>query len=123
MKILIIDDHALMRQTIKAVLAAPGVEFIEGADGDCAVKLCCDHHPDWVLLDIKMEPMDGIEAARKIRLLGLSTPIIVVTQYNDPALRAAAVSIGVSGYFLKDNLLQIRELIHAEAACANQKCK
>ena len=122
MKILIIDDHALMRQTIKAVLAAPGVEFVEGNDGDSAVRLCREHKPDWVLLDIKMEHIDGIEAARQIRQLGLNVPIIVVTQYGDSELRAAAASAGVSWYFLKDNLMQIRNLIHAGADCTILKC-
>jgi len=122
MKVLIIDDHASIRQTIKAVLSEPETEFIEGTDGDEAVRLCIDNQPDWILLDIKMPRMDGIEAARQIRQLGLTARIIMVTQYDDPGLQAAAADAGVNYYLSKDNLLQVRELIH-KTTCATLNLK
>ncbi len=111
MKVLVIDDHAAMRQTIKCVLNAPGLLFIEGADGKEAVRLFCAHQPDWVLMDLMLPEMDGIQATQAIRRHCPTARVIVVTNYNDANLREAATSAGACGFVPKDNLCELRRFL------------
>ena len=111
MKVLIIDDHASMRQTIKSVLNAPGLDFIEGADGREAVRLFDALQPDWVLMDLMLPEMDGIAATIEIRRHCPTARVIVVTNYNDANLREAATSAGACGFVPKENLVQLRQFI------------
>ena len=67
MLIQIVDDSPNMRRTIKSVLGGLSAEFIESSDGDEAVKHYANRKPDFVIMDIRMERMDGIAATRAIR--------------------------------------------------------
>ena len=116
MKVLIIDDHPSMRQTIKSVLNAPGLDFIEGADGQEAVRLFCAYQPDWVLMDLMLPRMDGIDATKEIRQHCPTARVIVVTNYNDPNLRAAALAAGACGFVPKENLCELRRFLTTPVA-------
>ena len=67
--------------------------------------------PDWVLMDIKMAPMDGITATNKIRNLYPDANIIIVTDYDDANLKNEARAAGAVGYVLKENLTKIGDII------------
>ena len=115
MKVLITDDHASMRQTIQSVLTAPGMDFIEAADGPEAIRLCDERQPDWVLMDIMLAAMDGIEATREIHRRCPAARVIMVTEYDDAKLREAAIAAGACGYVRKDNLCALRQFIRPPA--------
>ena len=104
MLIQIVDDSSNMRETIKSVLGDLGAEFIESADGDDAVVQYGRHQPDLVIMDIRMERMDGITATRTIRGTHPEARVVVVTQYDDDELRSTARAAGAIGYVLKDDL-------------------
>lgn len=104
MLIQIVDDSPNMRETIKSVLGDLSAEFIEASDGDEAVKLYADRKPDLVIMDIRMERMDGIAATRVIRAHSPDARVVVVTHYDDSDLRDAARKAGAIGYVLKDDL-------------------
>jgi two-component system response regulator DegU len=104
MLIQIVDDSANMRSAIKSVLNGVGVEFIEAGDGDEAVAQYASRKPDVVIMDIRMRKMDGITATRAIRTLSPAARVVMVTQYDDDDLRAAARAAGAEGYVLKDDL-------------------
>jgi len=104
MLIQIVDDSPNMRKAIKSVLGGLSAEFIESSDGVEAVKQYASHKPDFVIMDIRMERIDGIAATRAIRGLSAAAQVVIVTQYDDNDLRNAARDAGAVGYVLKDDL-------------------
>ena len=102
-RIVIADDHALMREGVRALLQkADDIEVVgEAEDGRQAIDRCVELLPDVLLLDIAMPNLGGLEAALEIRKLCPRTKIIVLTQYEDREYVARFLKIGVSGYVLK----------------------
>ena len=102
--VLIVDDHAVVRQGVRAFLEAR-TEFkvvAEADSGTSAVELVEQHIPDIVLMDLIMPEMDGVEATRRVKNISPRTQIVVLTSYHEdenifPALEAGAIS-----YILKD---------------------
>ena len=118
--ILIADHHAPMRRLLQTVVGALADDIYECGDGQEAVNIFKDLHPDYVLMDIEMNGLDGIQATRQILQLDPNARIIIVTQQNDPAWRAAAASAGACGYVLKENLLDLRRWLQAERERDNE---
>jgi CheY-like chemotaxis protein len=111
MLIQIVDDSLNMRETIKSVLDGLTAEFIESSDGEAAVKQHASCAPDLVIMDVRMERMDGIAATRAIRKASPEAQIVIVTQYGDSDLRAAAQAAGASDYVVKDDLSVLRDIV------------
>jgi NarL family two-component system response regulator LiaR len=102
--VLIVDDHDVVRQGIRAFLATqPDLEIVgEAASGDEAIRLAQEHIPDVVLMDLVMPGMNGVEATRALKRVSPRSQVVVLTSYHEdehifPALRAGALS-----YTLKD---------------------
>jgi CheY-like chemotaxis protein len=110
-KILIVDDNPAMRRTLAAVLSALRVELIECADGADALDAYERHHPDVVVMDIQMRDLDGIAATRAIVGADPAARVVIVTQYDEPDLRAAAARAGACDYVLKENLITLKPLL------------
>ena len=111
MKLLIADDNAAVRRLIRN-LALPLVrEIWECSDGQKAVSAYSSCKPDLVFMDIRMDPIDGIEATRLIKAIDPAARIVIVTDYDDKALRQAAIQAGAVAYALKDNLLDLIRLL------------
>jgi DNA-binding NarL/FixJ family response regulator len=102
-RIVIADDHALMREGVRALLQkADDIEVVgEAEDGRQAIDRCKELDPDVILLDIAMPNLGGLEAALEIRKVCPRTKIIVLTQYEDREYVSRFLKIGVSGYVLK----------------------
>jgi two-component system response regulator DegU len=103
LKLLLVDDHPVLREGLKTVLEI-GENFLiagEADNGYDACELVPKLNPDIVLMDIRMEKMDGIEAARKIKKLYPETKILLLTMYDDENYIMEALEIGVEGYILK----------------------
>ena len=103
-RILLVDDHKIVRQGVRAFFdALEGIEVIgEAGSGAAAVKMIEEHVPDVVLMDLIMPGMDGVEANRLAKSISPRTQIVVLTSYHEdehifPALQAGALS-----YILKD---------------------
>ena len=111
MLIQIVDDSPNMRETIKSVLGALNAEFVESSDGEEAVEQYTSFRPDLVIMDIRMERTDGIQATRRIRDLSKDARVVVVTQYDDKDLRIAARDAGAASYILKDDLSKLLDYI------------
>lgn len=102
--ILLVDDHEVVRQGLRAYLSAqPGFNVVgEAGAGEEAVQLASELAPDVALMDLVMPGMDGVEATRKIKRASPRTQVVVLTSFHEdehifPALRAGAIS-----YLLKD---------------------
>ena len=102
-RVLIADDHALLRSGMRAMLAGePGIEVVgEAADGLEAVDLCGELRPDLVLMDVGMPGMDGMEATRRIKAEHPDVSVLVVTAHPSPDYMLDAVRAGAAGYLLK----------------------
>jgi CheY-like chemotaxis protein len=109
--ILIAEDNLLMRKMICSLVEDLDGEILECGDGLEACRLYQRHRPNWVLMDISMQPMDGLTATRRIVKEFPAARIIIVTEHNDNPTRASALEAGASNFFGKDDLLPLRRLI------------
>lgn len=103
MRVLIVDDHALVRAGIRSVLEeSDDVEVVsEASEGNEALQRIDELHPDLVLMDISMPGLNGIEAIRRINKLHLRPRILVLTMHADKEYVRAALAAGANGYLLK----------------------
>jgi DNA-binding NarL/FixJ family response regulator len=103
-RILIADDHTLVREGLRTLLSSEdGIEVIaEANDGQQALTLCRELKPDLVLMDVRMPVMDGLEATRKIKDEMPRTSVMMVTMHENPDYLFEAVKAGAAGYVLKD---------------------
>lgn len=104
-RILVVDDHPVVRGGLVAVLRTiADLEVVgEAADGDEAVRATVEHRPDVVLMDVRMPGMDGIEATRQIRERVPESRVLVLTMYDDDATVFTAMQAGAQGYLLKES--------------------
>ena len=105
-RIVIADDHRLFAKTLEALVAGePELEVVGVAeDGVEAIELSATLSPDLVLMDIDMPRLDGLTATARMRELGLSAAVIVLTASDDPAHSQQALSIGAAAYLTKDRV-------------------
>ncbi len=105
-RILIADDHAIVREGLRILLSdAPGLELVgEAADGLAAVEQAVRLQPDLVLLDLVMPGVDGIESTRRILAQQPRCRILILTSFAEDQNVVAAMQAGAAGYLLKDVL-------------------
>ncbi len=102
MKLLIVDDDGLIRDSLKLLLETETDWTARTAkDGDEAFKLCQSERPDVVLMDIRMPVCDGVAATRNIKTAFPSVKIVMLTTFTDDGYIASALSAGAEGYLLK----------------------
>ena len=114
MMVMIVDDNPRMRAMIRAILEADDLATCECADGAEAVAHYAAFRPDWVLMDIEMEPMDGFEASAAIISRDPGANIVIVTQHDHPAFREKARSIGTKQYVLKERLRDLVPILRPD---------
>lgn len=111
---LIADDSARIRESFKRTINRTVPDHhtvVEATDGAEAIRLYEEAHPDWVLMDIKMEPVDGLSASRAIMTAHPDAKIVILTSYDDASYRAAAHDAGVRGYLLKEHFNEIPTIL------------
>jgi len=102
-RVLIGDDHAVVREGLKAVLADGGFTVVgEAGDGREAVEAARRTQPDVVVMDIQMPLMNGIDAAKQIRAEMPGIKILVLTTFADEKILTQCLKAGVDGYVIKD---------------------
>ena len=121
-RIVIAEDHSVVRQALRIVLEMePDVTVVgEAVDGEKAIKLTEELEPDLVVLDVRMQGMDGVEATRRIREQFPNIAILILTGFGDENILLQAVEAGAHGFLLKDatheELLDaIRRLVKGES--------
>jgi NarL family two-component system response regulator LiaR len=122
-RVLIADDHSIVREGLRALLATePGIELVgEASDGEQAVALARQLKPDMILLDMQMPRKDGLAAIAEIKQHDPSARILVLTSFSEDEKVFPAIKGGALGYLLKDSspaelLAAIRDVYHGEAS-------
>ena len=104
MRILLADDHGIVRRGLKSLLESqPGLEVIgEAADGLEALRLCGELSPDLLIIDISMPLMNGIEVASRAQKLEPAPAVIILSMHADESYIMRALAAGARGYLVKD---------------------
>jgi two-component system, NarL family, response regulator LiaR len=120
-RVLVVDDHAVVREGLRTFLELQeGIEVVgEAADGEDAVARATELAPDVILMDLVMPGLDGIGAMRELRRRSSSARVIVLTSFLDDDRLMPALQAGAAGYLLKD--VEPAELARAvRSACADE---
>lgn len=114
MRVIIVDDDGLVVDALKTIAEANGIEVAgTGSDGHDAIRLARSLKPDVILLDIRMQPLNGLEATRSILAEDPQARILLITTFQDEEYIAEALSLGCRGYILKSNIGGILPAIRA----------
>lgn len=114
MKIIIIDDDYLVVNSLKTIISASGIEVVAvGYDGLEAIALYKEYNPDLILMDIRMEGLNGIDATKEILKLDSTAKILLITTFKDDEDISSALNLGSRGYILKQNIKGIIPAINA----------
>jgi NarL family two-component system response regulator LiaR len=120
-RVLVVDDHAVVREGLRTFLELQdGIEVVgEAADGEQAVARATELTPDVILMDLVMPRLDGISAMRELRRRDSASRVIVLTSFLDDERLMPALQAGAAGYLLKD--VEPAELARAvRGACADE---
>jgi len=116
MNVLIVEDSGPMRRLIKEIVSGLADEVHECGDGADALAAYVLHRPDFVLMDIRMDLVDGIKATRRIKAADPAARIIIVTDYDQADLREGARQAGACAYVVKENLLELVRFLQEQSA-------
>lgn len=120
-RILVVDDHPIVRQGLKTLLEGhSGWEVIgEASDGAEALEKARNLNPDVMVLDVTMPRMNGLEACRLLRRQSPDVEILFVTQHDSPQMMREALEAGARGYVVKSNAA--RDLLAAVEAVSQHR--
>lgn len=105
MNVIIVDDDFLVVDALKTIVEAAGIKVVAtGANGAEAIALAREYQPDVIMLDIRMQPINGMEATRSIMAEDPEAKILLITTFQDEEYIAGALSLGCRGYILKSNI-------------------
>ncbi|MGH9008230.1 MAG: response regulator [Acidimicrobiia bacterium] len=117
-RLLLVDDHTLLRQGLRRAVEEAGFDVVgEAGDGEEAVRLAIELKPDLVLMDVTMPVLDGIEATRRLRNSCPEARVVILTMHGEEETVARALRAGALAYLLKDcSTDQVAETLHAVAS-------
>ena len=99
--VLVVDDEAITREVVAAMLELEDVEIHTAHDGDTALAMAGDLHPDLVLLDVMMPGLDGFEVCRRMTAADAPPRVVMLTANSDDASRREAAEAGATSYLVK----------------------
>lgn len=102
MRVLLADDHSIVRRGLRGLLEAAGITVVaEAADGLEAIRLCEEHHPELLILDISMPKLSGIEVAARAQKMDRAPGVIILSVHGDESYIMRALAAGARAYLLK----------------------
>ncbi|MCG8450895.1 MAG: response regulator transcription factor [Pirellulales bacterium] len=128
-RILIADDHAVLRAGVRSMVQNTEIEVIaEAADGNQALQLALEHRPDLVLLDVRMPESDGIACLGRLRAELPNMPVLMFSAYDNPTYIARTVALGAAGFLVKtasrdELLLAIRSAAAGESIWTREELR
>ena len=112
--ILIADDNSDVRRMIRSLLEEIDTDLAECSDGGAAIEAYDKFLPEWLLMDINMQPVDGLTAMRAILEKHPEARIVVISQYQDSRTRVIALAMGAYAFVGKEDLMSIRDLVKVD---------
>ncbi|HXG00157.1 MAG TPA: response regulator transcription factor [Bacteroidota bacterium] len=112
MKYLIADDNENIRRVIRQALGLEGASVIECSNGDDALTAYARFKPDYVLMDIQMSGKDGFRTTEEIRRRFPDARVVIVTDFDTPAFRRAALNAGAFAFIPKEEIFKLRDMLH-----------
>jgi DNA-binding NarL/FixJ family response regulator len=107
-KVIVADDHEVVRSGLASLFEASDIDVIdEASTGDQAVEKAVQHHPDVLLMDIRMPGTDGLAALERIRQESPDTRVVMLSTYDNPTYVARSVALGAVDYVLKGSPRQV----------------
>ena len=101
-RVLIVDDHPMVRAGLRALLDVPDMEVVgEAVSGPAAVEIAAQERPDVVLMDVRMPEGNGLDAAREVRAVSPESHVLIVTSFEDEDYLRSAIAAGADGFLLK----------------------
>jgi len=119
LRIAIADDHAGMLQSLTSMLKREFEVVAAVREGAAALDAVRRFQPEVMVLDLAMEPMNGLDVMRSLRESGAKTAVVIVTGYADPELAKAAIAAGAKGFVVKSRLAE--DLIPAIRRASQQE--
>jgi two-component system nitrate/nitrite response regulator NarL len=125
MRILLIDDHTLFRMGLEELLERRGIEVAASVgDGREGCRLAAELSPDVILLDLRMPDMDGLAVLDRLRTMGLTIPVVMLTTSSEERDLVQSLRSGAKGYLLKDMepdalLSSLREILSGKTVVAS----
>lgn len=114
-RVLVVDDHPMVREGLRSMLDAEAVEVVgEAGSGAEAIQRAGELGPDIILLDVRLPDVDGLTVLRRLKEMAPQASVLIVSMHDDPALVRRAVDAGAAGYVLKG--VSRRELLAAVQA-------
>jgi len=120
LRVLLADDHGIVRRGLRSLLEEAGLSVVaEAADGLEAIRLCEEHRPDLLIVDIGMPKLSGIEVAARVQKLDRPPGVIILSMHADESYIIRALAAGARAYLLKDGTDE--DLLPAVRAVASGK--
>jgi DNA-binding NarL/FixJ family response regulator len=111
-RVLVVDDHEVIRAGIASMLTDTDIEIVAEADsGEEGIRLAAEIDPDVVLLDVRLPGIDGLATLGQMRISDPKRPVVILSTYDNPTFVARSIALGANGYVLKG--CGREELIHA----------
>lgn len=102
MKLLLVDDHAVVREGVRRLLSdLPDAEIVEAEDGNSAIQIYRSQRPDLVVLDLNLDGISGLELLRRLLIEDRTAKIVVFSMHSEPVYAARALKLGARGYVSK----------------------
>jgi len=113
MKVLLVEENSAIRGVMRQSLSLPGIWIQECGNPANAIAAFSVGRADFIIMDVGTSNFDGIAACEQIKAMDPAVSVILVSDYDDTALRESAQRAGACGYVLKDNLLELKGLLTA----------
>jgi DNA-binding NarL/FixJ family response regulator len=110
-KLLIVDDHAELRRTVKQMFESVNATFFEASSGEEALQVTATEHPDWVIMDMRMPGMGGIKATEAIHKRDPQARVVVISQFSDPEYIEQARRAGAIEFVNKEDMAHLVDIV------------
>ena len=120
LKLMIIDDNARFRTLVRTIVATPTDEILELDDGIAVNENYAAFHPDWVLMDVKMKQVNGLQATRRLIQRFPDAQVVILSNHTSKRIVAKGLQVGARAYLSKEDIFAVQKIIHPTPPVAGE---